>query len=193
MIQRRNGRRGVIVRRPARVAAAGLVARAAAAAGRAITSKLSNYRFRSGNTRSRFESNLGPEPTRGIRTSRTAKRILQQTGTAQAQTGNELSKFSTKVGRYPKLKPTRLLKLMKAGMTDVVLRSQGISNFDTNVGWYSLANRGYTDGIGDVIIPMHVWDLTKFPNISSTAPAGYAYGWDTTSAAASLTRIVLPN
>lgn len=101
-------------------------------------------------------------------------------------TGNELTKVKRTVGRYPRLNNNRLFKLMKAGMTDVILRAQGLTNFDTNVGYYPLANRQENEGLN--IIPMHVWDLTTFPNNTTSVQAGYAYGWNNLTAAATLVR-----
>jgi len=56
------------------------------------------------------------------------------------------------------------LKLVKACMEPQWLRVQGLTQFDTSVGFYPLASR--TAGAGDLTVPMHVWDLTCIPNIT---------------------------
>ena len=98
-----------------------------------------------------------------------------------AQTGNELSTYRRTVGRYPALKPNRLLKLMQAGMTSNILRAQGITNFDTNVGFYPLANR--QDQSGFVNMPINIWDLTSYLN-TGPAIAGHGYYWNGQTGAA---------
>jgi len=110
--------------------------------------------------------------------------------TSGASTGNELSVSKYKIGRYPALTNNRLFKLMKAGMNDVTLRYQGITNFDTNVGFHALCNR--QDAAGNVINPVHIYDLTRFPNTTtSTSTAGYSFYWTSLLAGAALTKIAL--
>jgi len=106
-----------------------------------------------------------------------------------ASTGNELTVYRSNVGRYPALKPNRLLKLMQAGMTSTILRAQGITNFDTNVGFYPLANREDNNVVIAsrlVNMPIHIWDLTTFPNISSQVLAGYGAYWSSSGTGASV-------
>lgn len=113
--------------------------------------------------------------------------VVRRTYVSEAAgTGNELTRVKRTVGRYPQLTNNRLMKLMRAGMTDVILRAQGLTNFDTNVGYYPLANRQETEGLN--IVPIHVWDLTTFPNNTTSVQAGYAYGWNNLTAGATLVR-----
>lgn len=107
-----------------------------------------------------------------------------------AITGNELSTYRKTVGKYPTLSPNRLLKLMKSGMNETILRAQGITQFDTNVGYYPLANRGTTDTTQSILMPIHVWDLTNFQNASAPV-AGYAYRWNGTAGSADILRNAL--
>lgn len=104
--------------------------------------------------------------------------------------GNELTRAKSTYGKYPKLRPSRLLKLVKAGMNDIVIRAQGITNFDTNVGFYPLANRGDTT-TGAVQCPMHVWDLTAFANRNDAPPPVHAIGWTNATSGATCTRTAL--
>lgn len=70
-------------------------------------------------------------------------------------------------------------------MLKTVYRYQGLTNFDTNLGFFNLANVQFTGG--DVQIPMHIYDLTSIPN-TSTPGVCYAYSWANTTAAADLIR-----
>lgn len=108
-----------------------------------------------------------------------------------ASTGNELTVYRGNVGRYPALKPNRLLKLMQAGMTSNIYRAQGITNFDTNTGFYQLANRQDLQASPFVNMPINIWDLSTFPNVSNTVGAGYGYYWAGSTAAANITQYPL--
>lgn len=122
---------------------------------------------------------------------RAGRRIYKAIGGGDpAATGNELTVTKAKVGRYPKLRPQRLLKLMQAGMTDITFRFQGITNFDTNVGWFALANRSRAD-IVPIAIPMHIYDLTSIPNIASDVSPGNYFTWSSNSSGAVCDRYTL--
>lgn len=107
---------------------------------------------------------------------------------AESATGNELSTFTRNVGRFPRLTNNRLLKMMKAGMGEVILRAQGMTNQDTNVGFYPLANRQQVSG--EVAVPLHVWDITTIPNYTVTGdqPVHVPY-WASTAASSDLGRL----
>jgi len=106
--------------------------------------------------------------------------------------GNDISRSKRTVGRYPALKPNRLLSLIKVGMSDRVERFQGITNFDTNTGFFTIANRLDTT-TNQVTQPMHVYNLTVFKNTvdAPTPVLGNAYGWDNETGAAGVTRFRL--
>lgn len=180
-IVRYNPRRGVVVRRA--VVPAALYA--AKTLGTTLRKKMSTYKFKSGATKSRFQSNIAQQ----VRDARPVKRLQQYVGMSPS-TGNELSSYKKTVGRYPALSPNRLLKLMKSGMNETILRAQGITQFDTNVGYYPLANRSSTD-TGEILIPCHVWDLTCFNNTSEVT-AGHVFRWASSAGSADLLRNVLP-
>jgi len=140
---------------------------------------------------------LGKRKTGGRSTARPAARKTRATGgvpySDPAATGNELSTYSRQVGKYPKLNPARLYKLMQAGMTSAIYRAQGITNFDTNVGYYPLANRVNTVvGVNYVLMPIHMWDLTSFPNTNAAITAGHSFAWDSLLSSAAVVRNNLP-
>lgn len=108
-----------------------------------------------------------------------------------ALVGNEVSTYRSKVGRYPQLRPSRLLELVQAGMNSTVWRAQGLTNADTNVGFYPLANRQSLDLVPLVNLPVHVWDLSIFPNVNPEVQAGSGYYWTSDAAAANLTSFSL--
>lgn len=178
-VRRYNPRRQVAVRR---AGVAGVAAYAARKVTQALVQRVRNYKYKSGRTTSRLESNLRME--KAIPKPKSVARM-------SAATGNELSTYRKTVGKYPRLSPNRLLKLMKSGMNEVILRAQGITQFDTNVGYYPLANRSSTDAGNFTLLPIHVWDLTNFQNVS-TAQAGHAYRWAGLTGGVSLSRSVLP-
>jgi len=109
-----------------------------------------------------------------------------------ASTGNELTVYRGSTGRYPSLKPNRMLKLVQAGMNTVTYRAQGLTNFDTSVGFYALANRQSLDAVPLVNTPIHIWDLTILPNVSSEVIAGRGYYWSSDSSAANIDTYSLP-
>jgi len=102
--------------------------------------------------------------------------------------GNDISRSKRTVGRYPRLKPNRLLKLINVGMSSRIEKFQGITNFDTNCGFFTIANRGDTT-TGQVVMPMHVYNLTVFKNSKAATPVlGNAYGWSSAAGTASVVR-----
>jgi len=105
--------------------------------------------------------------------------------------GNDLSTSRARVGRKKKPTVVRLQRLMKSAMNNQVFRFQNISNYDTNVGALSLMQyfNSTTSGSG---VPLHIYDLTTFPNTSSTVAPGRSYQWTTAAATADITRIAIP-
>jgi len=102
--------------------------------------------------------------------------------------GNDISRSKRTVGRYPRLKPNRLLKLINVGMSARTEKFQGITNFDTNTGFFSIANRGDTT-TGIVTVPMHVYNLIVFKNSDTSTPElGHAYAWSSSLGTASVVR-----
>jgi len=105
---------------------------------------------------------------------------------------NDISRSRRSIGRYPRLKPNRLLKLIKVGMSDRIERFQGITNFDTNCGFFTIANR--EDSTTGVIgAPIHTYNLTVFKNCqdSGTPILGHAYGWSSNLGDADVVRKTL--
>lgn len=117
---------------------------------------------------------------------------LGVSGWQQATTGMEYTKTKHTVGRYPKLRPTRLLTLMQSGMTEAIYRHQGITNADTNVGYYPLGNRTDTT-LGSRHLPIHIHDLTTFPNNTTNVSTAYSFYWSDSTSGANLNRFSLPN
>lgn len=68
---------------------------------------------------------------------------------------------STSIQVYAK-QPTAM-KMAMCAMEPQWLRVQGLSQYDTSVGYYPIANRLYTPN-GSHILPLHVWDITSTPN-----------------------------
>jgi len=106
--------------------------------------------------------------------------------------GNDFSRSRRTVGRYPALKPNRLLSLIKVGMNERIERFQGITNFDTNTGFFSIANR-LNSTTGEVSQPMHVYMLSSFKNTdgSPVPQPGRAYGWTSEAGTADVIRTTL--
>lgn len=73
-------------------------------------------------------------------------------------------------------------------------RAQGLSQYDTSVGFYSICNR--TDGVGNVILPCHVWDLTACQNydgsVTQIPDVGYQLGFNSTADSADTVTFSLP-
>jgi len=111
------------------------------------------------------------------------------TGNVQYGGGNDFSRARGRFGRYPRLKPSRLLKLINVGMSSRIERFQGITNFDTNTGFFTIANREESD-TGFITMPLHVYNLTVFKNnnLSPTPVLGQAIGWDGNTGAAGIIR-----
>ena len=83
----------------------------------------------------------------------------------------------------------RAMKLINMSLAKEIIRYQGVTNFDTNAGWFPLVNRGETNSIGgeNVKLPLNGIDLTTFHlnKNGATNPAKlYAHwgvGWNSTS------------
>jgi len=105
--------------------------------------------------------------------------------------GHELTTYRRSVGRYPPLRPNRLLQLVQAGMTQQIFRAQGLTNFDVNVGFYNLGNRINTAQTA-VLTPIHIWDLSIFENVSADIVAGRLYYWNGVTTSADIVSAPLP-
>lgn len=118
----------------------------------------------------------------------TGKRTIRNMGLTYTG-GNDYSKNSQRVGRNKKPTVYRLNKLLQASMNKQVYRFQNITNFDTNVGAFALANWEYTTG--QVQMPFHVYDLTSFNNVETYAPGKY-YQWESILGNSPIVRAALP-
>lgn len=79
--------------------------------------------------------------------------------------------------------------LIKSMMHNEIYRFQNITNFDTDLGGLSIRN--YRNGLtGEIQTPIHVYDISAFPN-DSQQQSGYQFGWADTSAGAAMTRTAL--
>jgi len=105
--------------------------------------------------------------------------------------GHELTTYRRSVGRYPALRPSRLLQLVQAGMTQQIFRAQGLTNFDVNVGYYNLGNRINTAQTA-VLTPIHIWDLTTIENVSADIVAGRLFYWNGVTTTADIVSAPLP-
>lgn len=86
------------------------------------------------------------------------------------------------IGRKKRLTLLRLQKQINASRTREVYRFQGLTNFDVNVGYFSLPNWLYGPAGSQVSIrqmPIHIYNLTSFPNVTTYSPAKY-YQWTNT-------------
>jgi len=103
--------------------------------------------------------------------------------------GNDISYARGTIGRTPKLRPKRLLKLINVGMNSRIEKFQGITNFDTNTGYFTIANREDTT-TGVITQPLHVYNLSIFKN-TPNAPRpvlANAYGWSGSTGAGTVVR-----
>lgn len=174
--RQRAGRRGVgrAVSRFAGAAAAG-VASGAYKAGRKVTSRIGQaikYRLKSGKTKSRMGKNM-------LYSGQT-KDVIGG--------GNDWTVSKRRVGRKKPNTVVRLSKMVEAGMTKTIYRFQGLTNFDTNVGFFGIGNYSIT---GSIRLPVHIYDLTSFPNNSTVGapPVAYYYNWTSTAATADIQRL----
>lgn len=93
--------------------------------------------------------------------------------------GNDWTVSKRTVGRKKKLSLPTVNKMMRVGLNNMVFRYQNISNFDTNVGALTISNWQQTGG--QVIMPVHIYDITSFPNVGNYVPGKYYYWSDLTS------------
>lgn len=91
--------------------------------------------------------------------------------------GNEL----TVSNRRFRLKRYSLKRVVATNRNRLVLRYQGLSNFDTSTGFHSIGNWVNTT-TDQVSVPLHMYDLTVVPNNSTTCPAARVFGIGTASA-----------
>eukprot|EP00955_Chlamydomonas_euryale_P053167 355390-Chlamydomonas_euryale.AAC.5 len=66
--------------------------------------------------------------------------------------------------------------MIKSLMQPAIFRAQGLTQYDTNVGFYQL--RQSVTAAGVIYSPVHVWDLTSIPNRGNDEAAGFSYGWN---------------
>lgn len=81
-----------------------------------------------------------------------------------------------------RLKKYSLRRIVAANRNRLVLRFQGLSNFDTNSGFFTIGNWVNTT-TDQCSVPLHLYDLTVVPNNSTTLPCAQVYGIGTASAA----------
>lgn len=111
--------------------------------------------------------------------------------------GNDLTRAKGYVSRSRKPRTNSakiaLNRLMiKAMMQPSTFRVQGLTNYDTNLGYYTLRN-AYRATPEQKNSPVHVWNLTTIPNQTTAPVAGYQLGWSSLSAAADVVRERLPS
>lgn len=95
--------------------------------------------------------------------------------------GNDLTVSKRRVGRKKKMTFPRINKLMRVGLNNMIFRYQNISNFDTNVGALTISN--WQQAAGEVIMPVHTYDITSFPNLGNYGPGRHHYWTGLTNAA----------
>lgn len=108
-----------------------------------------------------------------------------------ATPGNDLSTARARIGRKKKPTLVRLQRLMKSAMNTQVFRFQNISQYDTNVGAITLPHYYNTTTAANGM-PLHIYELTGFPNTSSTVAPGRSFQWTSNSSTANVTRIAIP-
>lgn len=89
--------------------------------------------------------------------------------------GNDWTVSTRRVGYRKKPTLSRLARMMEVGMHKQIFRFQGLTRFDTNVGFYKLWNALETS-TNSVNLPVHIYDLTSFNNIGNYSPAR-RFGW----------------
>lgn len=120
---------------------------------------------------------------------KTTKTVKKTVGIPQAAPGNDWSISKRSIGKYKKPTISRLNKMLEVGMTKTIYRFQGLTNFDTNTGYFPIPNWSYSPG-GQVNIPVHVYDLTCVNNVSAADPAA-RFTWVSTAANSDLGRAAL--
>lgn len=108
--------------------------------------------------------------------------------------GNDYTKSTFRGGakkpRTTQGKIANNTKLINSMLQRQTFRFQNVSNYDTNLGAITLRNtRDTTSGV--VGSPVHIYEITLFPNSGVSAAPGNSYGWGNTTAAAPITRTLL--
>lgn len=93
--------------------------------------------------------------------------------------GNEF----TRSRRRLTLKKFKLRKIVNNNRQRLIMRFQGLTNFDTNSGYFSLPN-WVNATTGYMLSPLHMYDITTVPNQSTVTqlPAARWYGYSGTGA-----------
>lgn len=140
---------------------------------------------RAAGAKSTFQRKLG-----GFVVPRRKVTTAKRGGISESAPGNDWSVArKVVIGRAKKPSVANLKKIMEVGMNKITYRYQALTNFDTTVGFHPLANfKNTTSGALDM--PLHIYDLTSFPNVSQPAP-GYSYSWDSELATAQAVRSAL--
>lgn len=91
--------------------------------------------------------------------------------------------------RVPKMSsPKMMYQMLQTTMPKSIFRFNNLSNYDTNVGAIYLGNHRNTLS-GEVTLPLHIYDLTSFPNQAVGAPvAGQSFRWASVAAGAACFR-----
>eukprot|EP00955_Chlamydomonas_euryale_P043773 352708-Chlamydomonas_euryale.AAC.2 len=93
--------------------------------------------------------------------------------------GNDISvrKSTYSRTRRPKTNVQKInmnMMMIKSLMQPAIFRAQGLTQYDTNVGFYQL--RQSVTAAGAIYSPVHVWDLTSIPDRGNDEAAGFSYG-----------------
>eukprot|EP00955_Chlamydomonas_euryale_P017124 182784-Chlamydomonas_euryale.AAC.1 len=66
--------------------------------------------------------------------------------------------------------------MIKSLMQPAIFRAQGLTQYDTNVGFYQL--RQSVTAAGAIYSPVHIWDLTSICNRGNDEAPGFSFGWE---------------
>lgn len=180
---RRPNNQSMIVRRSAGAVVAATGANAIYRGGRALINLAKNaapYARKYG-AKSTLDRKFGPKPKKSRYNS---TRSIGPTQDAIGG-GNDWTVSKRTVGYKKPNTLARLSKMMEVGMQKSIYRFQGLTNFDTNTGFFPISNWQFTGG--EVRMPIHIYDLTSFPN-TSAAPVCYGYQWVSTAANSDVNR-----
>lgn len=156
-----------------------------------VARKLAPY-ARAAGAKSTLQRKLGP--VKVVQIDRKGQRAMRSAGiSAQYDApGNDYSKVKHTLGRRKKSTIRRLNRLLHKTMNNQVYRFQNISQFDTTVGALPMCQY-YNSSNTYTYVPLHIYDLTSFPNTSATGPsAGRYFGWAGAAATVSATRGIIP-
>lgn len=158
----------------ARGSVAAIAARAVTAAVKAVSSK-----------KRKTSISTSKSKTSGQRTSR---RVYgRRSATVLTRTKKKFQENHSIENRFRALtvnaKKPSAYALAKMSLEPAWFRTQGITQYDTNTGFYGI--RQLINGVGNQMLPLHVWDLTAHPNDVSgnyTEPNVGFYCWKNSTA-----------